>query len=83
LELIAEPKNVAIHNDNGVTAARMIESFNAAAPALYDPLTRERGYIESEDRQGKPTRFPLTTLSIGAFWIRAQPRAILSERTCA
>jgi hypothetical protein len=43
LELIAEPKNVAIHNDNGVTAARMIESFNAAAPALYDPLTRERG----------------------------------------
>ena len=47
--------------------ARMIECFNAAAPALYDPLTRERGYIESEDRQGNPTRFPLTTLSIGAL----------------
>jgi diguanylate cyclase (GGDEF)-like protein len=47
--------------------ARMIEIFNAAAPALYDPLTRERGYIESEDRQGNPTRFPLTTLSIGAL----------------
>jgi diguanylate cyclase (GGDEF)-like protein len=46
---------------------RMIEVFNAAAPALYDPLTRERGYIESEDRQGNPTRFPLTTLSIGAL----------------
>jgi hypothetical protein len=45
----------------------MIEVFNAAAPALYDPLTRERGYIESEDRQGNPTRFPLTTLSIGAL----------------
>jgi EAL domain-containing protein (putative c-di-GMP-specific phosphodiesterase class I)/GGDEF domain-containing protein len=47
--------------------ARMIEVFNAAAPALYDPLTRELGYIESEDRQGNPTRFPLTTLSIGAL----------------
>ena len=47
--------------------AQMIERFNAAAPALYDPLTRERGYIESEDRQGNPTRFPLTTLSIGAL----------------
>ena len=49
--------------------ARMIETFNAAAPALYDPLTRERGYIESEDRQGNPTRFPLTTLSIGALQV--------------
>jgi len=47
--------------------AQMIEVFNAAAPSLYDPLTRERGYIESEDRQGNPTRFPLTTLSIGAL----------------
>jgi diguanylate cyclase (GGDEF)-like protein len=46
---------------------RMIERFNAAAPSLYDPRTRERGYIESEDRQGNPTRFPLTTLSIGAL----------------
>lgn len=49
--------------------ARMIETFNAAAPALYDPLTRERGYIESEDRQGNPCRFPLTTLSIGALQV--------------
>ena len=49
--------------------ARMIETFNAAAPALYDPLTRERGYIESEDRQGNLTRFPLTTLSIGALQV--------------
>ena len=49
--------------------ARMIETFNAAAPALYDPLTRERGFIESEDRQGNPTRFPLTTLSIGALQV--------------
>ncbi|HEY2465375.1 MAG TPA: phosphodiesterase [Steroidobacteraceae bacterium] len=47
--------------------SRIIERFNASAPALYDPDTRELGYIESEDRQGNPTRFPLTTLSIGAL----------------
>ena len=48
---------------------RMIETFNAAAPTLYDPLARERGYIESEDRQGNPTRFPMTTLSIGVLQV--------------
>jgi diguanylate cyclase (GGDEF)-like protein len=61
--------------------AQMIESFNAAAPALYDPLTRERGYIESEDRQGQPTRFPLTTLSIGA--LRVAPAEFASPEEVA
>ena len=49
--------------------ARIIERFNAAAPALYDSETRDRGFIEAEDRQGNPTRFPLTTLSIGALHV--------------
>jgi diguanylate cyclase (GGDEF)-like protein len=49
--------------------SRIIEKFNSLAPALYDPRTRELGYIESEDRQGNPTRFPLTTLSIGALTV--------------
>jgi diguanylate cyclase (GGDEF)-like protein len=47
--------------------ARIIARFNAAAPTLYDPVTRDCGYLEAEDRQGNPTRFPLTTLSIGAL----------------
>jgi diguanylate cyclase (GGDEF)-like protein len=46
---------------------RIIARFNAAAQTLFDPETRNRGYIEAEDRQGNPTRFPLTTLSIGAL----------------
>lgn len=46
---------------------RMIEQFNAAAPALYDLRARDLGYIESEDREGNSSRFPLTTLSIGAL----------------
>jgi diguanylate cyclase (GGDEF)-like protein len=48
---------------------RIIARFNSAALSLFDAETRERGYVESEDRQGNPTRFPLTTLSIGALLI--------------
>jgi diguanylate cyclase (GGDEF)-like protein len=48
---------------------RIIARFNTAALTLFDPDTRARGYIESEDRQGNPTRFPLTTLSIGALQV--------------
>jgi GGDEF domain-containing protein len=48
---------------------RIISRFNAAALTLFDGQARDRGYIESEDRQGNPTRFPLTTLSIGALQV--------------
>ena len=50
--------------------ARIIARFNAAALTLYDPEARNCGYLEAEDRQGNPTRFPLTTLSIGALRVR-------------
>jgi diguanylate cyclase (GGDEF)-like protein len=50
---------------------RMVEQFNCAAPALYDSRARDLGYIESEDRQGNSSRFPLTTLSIGALQVAA------------
>lgn len=46
--------------------ARIIASFNAAAPVLFDAADRARGGIVGEDRQGREAFFPLTTLSIGA-----------------
>jgi diguanylate cyclase (GGDEF)-like protein len=43
----------------------VIRRFDAAIGAHYKPEHRERGYIESTNRQGEPVRFPLMTLSIG------------------
>ena len=60
---------------------RMIEQFNAAAPALYDPRARDLGYIESEDREGNSSRFPLTTLSIGA--LKVAPGEFISAEDVA
>jgi diguanylate cyclase (GGDEF)-like protein len=49
----------------------IVDEFNAAAQALFDAADRERGGIEAEDRQGRVTFFPLTTISIGAVPARA------------
>ena len=49
--------------------ARIIARFNGAVLTLFDPETRSRGYIESEDRQGNPCHFALTSLAIGALHV--------------
>jgi hypothetical protein len=38
--------------------------FDATAPLFYDPQTRTRGLISGEDRQGRPTDFPLVSITI-------------------
>ena len=46
-------------------AQRIVERFDAEAPALYDPGDRARGFIEVPDRRGEVRRFPLLSISIG------------------
>ncbi|WP_210397032.1 bifunctional diguanylate cyclase/phosphodiesterase [Motiliproteus sediminis] len=41
------------------------QEFSTALTQLYDPDDRERGYLESTDRNGGQQRLPLATLSIG------------------
>jgi hypothetical protein len=48
---------------------RIIARFNSAALNLFDSDSRSLGFIEAEDRNGVCTRFPLTTLSIGALYV--------------
>jgi diguanylate cyclase (GGDEF)-like protein len=55
--------------------ARAIEAFDALAPLFYDAETRARGHIDAHDRQGRPTRFPLVSLSIAV--VSNAQRAIL------
>jgi GGDEF domain-containing protein len=47
------------------TAKEIIETFDRIIPTLYEAEDRERGYIETQDRQGNSRRFPLVALSIG------------------
>jgi diguanylate cyclase (GGDEF)-like protein len=46
-------------------AERVVERFDAEAPALYDPEDKKRGFIEVENRRGEVQRFPMVSISIG------------------
>ena len=46
-------------------ARGIIERFDRAVPALYDPIERERGWVEVTDRRRQRHRAPLMSISIG------------------
>ncbi len=46
-------------------AAEIIDAFDRITPTLYDKEDRNRGFIETLDRQGNTRKFPITALSIG------------------
>ena len=43
----------------------LLDRWEEQVRALYDPADLEQGYIESIDRNGRPRRFAMMTLSIG------------------
>jgi DNA-binding response OmpR family regulator/signal transduction histidine kinase len=45
---------------------RIVEAFSRLIPLYYSRADRERGYIETNDREGKLRRFPLMGLTIVA-----------------
>jgi len=57
----------------------IVDMFNEAARDLFDVADVARGGLESEDRQGHRTFFPLSTLSIGATLIPAGTIASAEE----
>jgi EAL domain-containing protein (putative c-di-GMP-specific phosphodiesterase class I)/GGDEF domain-containing protein len=48
----------------------IIAQFNARAVSLYDGEAVDAGGIACEDRNGHQAFFPLSTLSVGAVWVR-------------
>jgi len=46
-------------------SAEIILAFDGIVPTFYDPDDRERGHIQTTDRQGNESRFPFVSLSIG------------------
>ena len=46
-------------------AKEIIDAFDRIIPTLYEVEDRERGHVESRDRQGNIKKFPIISLSIG------------------
>jgi GGDEF domain-containing protein len=60
-------------------AAEIFARFAEVAPTWYDPEDAVRGFIEGEDREGNPHRFPLLTVSIGAASTAVRPLSHRAE----
>lgn len=43
---------------------QVVDEFEQVIPLYYDAEARARGYIETLDRQGRPSRFPLMTITL-------------------
>jgi diguanylate cyclase (GGDEF)-like protein len=62
-------------------AEEITRRFDAAIPALYDPTERDRGWIESEERNGNILHTPLVSVSIGI--VIAEPGTYASAAAVA
>ncbi|HYM96399.1 MAG TPA: diguanylate cyclase, partial [Candidatus Sulfotelmatobacter sp.] len=62
-------------------ATEVTRRFDAAVPALYEPADRERGWIESQERNGTTLRSPLISVSIGI--VIAEPGSYASAAAVA
>ena len=60
-------------------AAHTIRNFDLLSPLFYDPATRKIGYIDAADRQGRPTRYPFMSLSIGVVSTERHPIRHVAE----
>jgi diguanylate cyclase (GGDEF)-like protein len=57
----------------------VIATFDAKAPDFYTPEDRTRGYVETKDRKGVVTRFPLLSMAIGVVTNQQRPISSLGE----
>jgi len=58
---------------------KIIKVFNEKAPDFYSPEDRTRGYVETKDRRGQVSRFPLLSMAIGVVTTQTRPLTSLGE----
>jgi len=58
---------------------KIIKVFDAKAPDFYTPEDRTRGYVESKDRRGQVTKFPLLSMAIGVVTNQLRPLTSIGE----
>ncbi|MEZ4649743.1 MAG: response regulator [Candidatus Eisenbacteria bacterium] len=57
----------------------IIQRFDEQVPELYNEVDRERGYIETKNRQGLVQRYPIMTLTIAAVSTQNQGASHVAE----
>jgi diguanylate cyclase (GGDEF)-like protein len=65
----------------GVVCEKVIRNFDGIISSFYDDKDRRRGYIESSDRSGNRSFFPIMSISIGVAHNKFIPFRISVEIT--
>lgn len=59
--------------------AAIVNKFSHDVASLYDSSDRDRGYIETTDREGRERRFPLLSVSAAVLNIPARQNLVTLE----
>ncbi len=58
---------------------RIIKAFDAKVPDFYSPEDCAREYVETKDRRGQVTKYPLLSMAIGVMTSQIKPFTSLGE----
>jgi diguanylate cyclase (GGDEF)-like protein len=58
---------------------KIIKVFDEKVPEFYSPEDRARRYVETKDRRGQVSRFPLLSMAIGVVTTQTRPLTSLGE----
>ncbi len=58
---------------------KIIKAFDAKVSDFYSPEDRARGYVETKDRRGQATKYPLLSMAIGVMTSQIKPITSLGE----
>jgi PleD family two-component response regulator len=70
---------IALPEEAEGLSQKIIEAFDAKAPEFYEPADQSRGFVETTDRRGQVTRFPLLSMAIGVVTNQLRPITSLGE----
>jgi diguanylate cyclase (GGDEF)-like protein len=70
---------LTVPEQSEILCKKMIAAFDAKVPEFYSSEDKARGYIETKDRKGVVTRFPLLSMSIGVVSNQLKPLTSLGE----
>lgn len=62
-----------------ILSQKILKAFDAKSPDFYSTEDRSKGFVETKDRRGQITQYPLLTLAIGVVTNQIRPITSLGE----
>ncbi len=70
---------IAAPSEAEALCQKIIKAFDEKASDFYTPEDRARGYVETKDRRGKVTQYPILSMAIGVVTNQYRPLTSIGE----